>query len=251
MHHCTIRLHSWRTSRSGLGLATKHVRPLSNPSATPLATNNRQIGEGQEPGLHHIRKDQDPGEETQDITVDDLSATLEAHRARNRAAVIRKIEPQSGNTHGLFRRPLLQDTGSEDGKKIHTTGEEASAASDHAPSQLEYQLAEDEKAEEDDGIDGEGFPTSSAKSEKSAPVWRWPADSVQAKTKEARAQRKGFTRSIDPLEYTGMAMFVKEPWTLAKSTPSEFVRPWLPYMEVPIGDNFGRFVYSRSTSIMD
>jgi hypothetical protein len=59
---------------------------------------------------------------------------------------------------------------------------------------------------------------------------------------------KGFTRSIDPLEYSGMKMKTEGQWRYDETTPDEFLRPWLPYIEGTSEDNLERFVYSRSIS---
>ena len=48
------------------------------------------------------------GKDAKDVNIDDLSATLEAHRASNRAAVIRKIELDANEIRRHYKRPVLE-----------------------------------------------------------------------------------------------------------------------------------------------
>ena len=60
--------------------------------------------------LHHTGYKRERRLDTKDIFVDDLQATLEAHRATNRAAVIRRFpteDPPTAND-GIYRPPLDQ-----------------------------------------------------------------------------------------------------------------------------------------------
>ena len=239
MHRSTLRLCSWHTFGPGPGLYGNHVQSLSTASATPLTTIKGQSNGGQKPGSRNAGKQRD-SEATQDIIVDDLSATLEAHRARNRAAVIRKMEPSSGDTNKLFRRPLFERYGREDADAIHTT-EQASVPRDTTMRHCEDQSRRDEKSEGYNPHKAENTSESPVKNKQPSRVWRWPADSVQAKALEARQGRRAFIRSIDPLEYSGMLPPVKGMWHRVVSTPAEFVRPWLLYMKNDSGD-----IYQRS-----
>ncbi|KAL2045230.1 hypothetical protein N7G274_002313 [Stereocaulon virgatum] len=238
MYRCTARLRSWRMSNFDLSLNTSHFQLLSTASTTPSATIKRQFAEGQEPGLHDFWKDQDSGQ-TKAIIVDDLSATLEAHRARNRAAVIRKIGPRP-DTHGLFKRPLFLDAGANDENTIHRAGGEVRTANDPVRNELESPVSEDGRAEEQDDLDGQGFPNSSATSKRKIFRLKWPADSVQAKNMKLGKKREGFTRSVDPSEYFGMKMKIDGQWQYHETTPDEFLRPWVPYMEGSSEDNLER-----------
>lgn len=144
-------------------------------------------------------------EDTKDVIVEDLSATLEAHRASNRAAVIRKIEVQGSLSPGIYRRLSLDkgDGGSQN-EMIHEATEEAK---------------EDE------------------------PPQMWPADSVQAKERYGNTGSIGFFKRTDPLEYTGVAQWPKQPWKInhsSKDMPMQ--RPWLVYMGATNEDYLERFV---------
>lgn len=137
--------------------------------------------------------------DAKDIIVDDLSATLEAHRASNRAAVIRKVKLDSD---GSIWRPLLgkYSDGRSEAKKTHERKE------------IE-------------------------------PPRMWPADSVQAKERYGSADSRGFVKSADPLEYTGVAQWPKKPWKINHSSEDMLMqRPWLVYMESTSEDYLERFV---------
>jgi hypothetical protein len=74
---------------------------------------------------------------------------------------MRKIEPRTGDTYGLFKQPLSQDAGANDGSTIEGAGAEVGIASDPELNELESPVSEDGRAEEQDDLDGQGFPKSS------------------------------------------------------------------------------------------
>lgn len=136
-----------------------------------------------------------------DIIVDDLAATLEAHRASNRAAVIRKVKPRAIDPAGPILRPLL-GMGVDGGSKVKKTHE----GKEHEPDQM------------------------------------WPADSVQAKERYGKSGSNVFVKKTDPLEYTGVAQWPKQPWKIKQGFKDimSMQRPWLAYMETTNEDYLER-----------
>lgn len=172
----------------------------------PVLSSDKQAVETWEPwqdssGKELARRERD----TKDIIVDDLSATLEAHRVSNRAAVIRKIGVQASDLPESFLRPLLdKGDGGGEVEEIHEVKEEAK---------------EDE------------------------PHQMWPADSVQAKEIYGKTGSRGYFKSTDSLEYTGAAQWPKQPWKISHSSKDmPMQRPWLAYMGTTNEDYLERFV---------
>ncbi len=158
----------------------------------PAVNSDKQAIESLEPwqdisGKALARRDED----RKDIIVDDLSATLEAHRASNRAAVIRKIRPRAVDPAPPFLRFSLGE-GENGGNEVKKTHE----PSENKPHQI------------------------------------WPADSVQAKERYGKTGSRDFVKRTDPLEYTGVAQWPKQPWKINHSSGDmPMQRPWLAYME--------------------
>lgn len=159
----------------------------------PVANSDRRAIETLEPwqdssGKMLARREKD----AKDIIVDDLSATLEAHRASNRAAVIRKIKIESNSDlAGPILRPLLRENG-DGGSKAKKTQEGK-----------EYEVHQ-----------------------------MWPADSVQAKVRYGKTGSRDFVKSRDPLEYTGVVQWPKQAWEISDSPKNmPLQRPWLAYLD--------------------
>ena len=179
----------------------------------PVVTSDKQAVESLEPwqdrgGKVLARREKD----TKDIIVDDLSATLEAHRASNRAAVIRKIRVQETDSKENFLR-LLLDKGDRGGEveEIHEVKEEA---------------------------------------KKDEPHQMWPADSVQAKEIYGPTGFRGDLKETDSLEYTGAAQWPKQPWKINRSSQDiPMQRPWLAYMGTTNEDYLERFVLKSHRNV--
>lgn len=146
--------------------------------------------------------------DAKDIILDDLSATLEAHRASNRAAVIRKIRVQEDDIPGIYLRPLLDKGDAGDaGSKVEEIHEVQEEAQEDEPHQM------------------------------------WPADSVQAKEIYGKTGCRGYFKKIDTLEYTGAAQWPKQPWKISHSSKDmPMQRPWLAYMGAMNEGYLERFV---------
>ena len=149
-------------------------------------------------------------EDAKDIYVDDLTATLEAHRASNRAAVIRKID-----NHGIaspFKYPISKPH--KDGK--HKNGKK----------EVKNELK--------------------IKKVKVNPLQMWPADSVQAKQEYGETGSIDVVRKSQPFEYTGSVQGLKKPWNISHVyMDMNRQRPWLAYMENRGGDARERFVLAN------
>ena len=110
-HHHVLRsrLYSWHSSKLNDLRDIAHTRLLStfqnspsNLDAIPkIKVSNLSVNEQQ-------RRNPKRSEDHSNVFVNDLSATLEAHRTRNRASVIRKIVDHA---EPYFLRPLLPNTG--------------------------------------------------------------------------------------------------------------------------------------------
>lgn len=121
MHRPALRFRSCYRPRLRRCFYNIHVRRLSSASNLPAVNSDKQAIESLEPWQDSSLKALARREEdTKDIIVDDLSATLEAHRTSNRAAVIRKIKLRK-NTNETFLRPLLGKgcNGDSEVKKTH------------------------------------------------------------------------------------------------------------------------------------
>ena len=154
--------------------------------------------------------------DAKNIIVDDLPATLEAHRASNRALVnrrtpvikpvIREIKSKLIDTRRLRERSLSFEQGNDGDSGTKNIHEE--------------------------------------KEEKFNPMW--PLDSAQAKAEYGEKRCKTYYEKGDALEYTGAVVWPQRAWKQERSfrdtqdTPMK--RPWLAYMKTTGDDNLERFV---------
>lgn len=206
MHRSALRLRPCCQPKLRLSFLNILSQGLSSAGTVPVVSSDKQAVESLEPWQDGIGKALARGkDDTKDVIVEDLSATLEAHRASNRAAVIRKIGVQECHSPGLYRRPSLdQDDGGSGVEEIREGKEE---------------VKEDE------------------------PPQMWPADSVQAKERYGKTGSLGFFKKTDPLEYTGVAQWPKQPWKISHSSKDmPMQRPWLAYMGTTSEDYLERFV---------
>ena len=214
MNHSALRLRSRYQSSLRSHFCDIHVQRLSSAGSVPVANSDQQALETLEPWQHSdgktlARNEQD----AKDIVVNDLSATLEAHRASNRAVVIRKLN--SNPPIGLPFKRLSPEEGSGRGSEVKKTHKEKKS-----------------------------------KEKKSKPDLRqtWPADSVQAKEIYGRIGTKGktgttgFVKKAGTLEYTGAEAPRKAPWGLSRrSKEKQMDRPWLQYIKTTGDDKPERY----------
>lgn len=204
MHRSALRLRSCCKPRLRWCLFNIHVRCLSSAGTVPVANTEKHTIETLEPwqdssGKTLARREED----TKDIIVDDLSATLEAHRASNRAVTIRKLKLQSNHDSvESVSRPLPRTNGHGDSEAKKTQ-----EGKDYEVHQM------------------------------------WPADSVQAKERYGKTGSRGFVKSTGPLEYTGVVQWPKQPWHASDSSKNiPMQRPWLAYLDTTNEDYHERFV---------
>ena len=164
--------------------------------------------------------------DARNIIVDDLTATLEAHRESNRAPVIhrtpvmhpviRQIKNTVIDTRGLRKRPLSFEQGNDG---------DSEAKEIHEEKEIHKEIHKE-------------------KEEKFNPMW--PLDSAQAKAEYGEKRCKTYYKKGEPLEYTGAVAWPQRPWKQDRSfmdtqdTPMK--RPWLAYMKTTGDDNLERFV---------
>ena len=204
MYRSTLRSPSCPQSPLHCYLCHVHVRRLANAASVPVVNSDQHAIETLEPWQENVaislaknKKD------SKNIHVDDLRATLEAHRASNRAAaihgppVIRKVETTEIDTKGIKRPFLFEQSSDGDSaaKKIH----------------------EDIHKEKE-----------------RTPLPMWPLDSVQAKAKYGKKGCKTYYKKGRALEYTGALMLPQGPWKHTRyfcdTQDTPITRPWLAYM---------------------
>lgn len=232
MHRTVPCLRTCRYSRPGRFLHAKDSRFLSNAGAGYQLDDDGNVVENVTSWEeYHAREVGRRPADTQNIVIDDLSATLEAHRAHNRASVIRKLDATSDKPQ-LFLRPSVDR---------HDEGEGGAGE----------RLTEGSTFDQDgmkSGLDGERIER--AESDNIAGAKIWPADSVQAQAGYSMQGRRGlrssrridYAQSTDILEYTGVPFPPRGSWSFEASSTPLLTRPWMAYMEQSSKDNLERSV---------
>lgn len=128
MHRCTIRPCAWRIPRQ-LRISRCHLRLLSRVSAAGTSTRNEQDVENKRIGCKRLGRyngqDKQREQNLQDLVfLDDLVATLEAHRDYNRASVIHKVQAIVDTATLPFKRPALDSASSEYSETTYERGED-------------------------------------------------------------------------------------------------------------------------------
>lgn len=123
MHRSALRLRFHHQSNLRWYFYNIQARRLSSAGTVPAVNSDKQFIENLEPwqdtsGKALARREKN----AKDITVDDLFGTLEAHRASNRAAVIRKIRLRADHFQGPILRPSLGE-GGNGGSEVKQTDE--------------------------------------------------------------------------------------------------------------------------------
>lgn len=184
---------------------------------------------------HHAREVGRKPVDAQDVVIDDLSATLHAHRASNRASVIRKIAAPS-DIPDLFLRPSINEKHQSEGSPSEDLTEGIALAKNGLKSGVTGDQAEQTQQGQ---IAGSRI---------------WPADSVQAQEGYGRRSRKrvrkragdNFVKSRGVLEYTGVPFLPRGSWEYGRSSTPLLQRPWLAYMEESSGDHLETLVVRSS-----
>lgn len=171
------------------------------------------------------------------IFPDNLAATLEAHRAENRARVIRKVRSDVERCSADFYRPLIRNVESQEGdilaseevkstprsdiKKIPVSGEFSEALSTDLPEKQDIPIEE-----------GNHKRLSSSKH----------------KVINIRRIKQGKAKTPSGyLEYEGRNVAPCDEWARASRRPFDNVAtgshsPWLDFMGKNYSDNLARFV---------
>ena len=282
MHRCTIRPCAWRISRQ-LQISRCHLRLLSRVSAAGISTRNEQDVENKRVGCKRLGRyngqDKQREKNLQDLVfLDDLVATLEAHRDYNRASVIHKV-PAIVDTATLpFKRPALDSASSEHAEttyerredEIDTNDRSSTSAQGPSPSQgpVRRCLASGALARKMIGKNTlarkvlADIPLVREVSADKALVRKclvtpdeprhgphprqWPAESVQDVEEGTRTRNTGFVRSVDPLEYTAAVIPITKSWKWTGAFSSRISTPWAPYVEDSTGDNYERSITVES-----
>lgn len=163
---------------------------------------------------------------TKDIYVNDLEATLEAHRATNRARIIRRVNAPPDPR--VFRPDFTE---SNDGQKIaverHTDGTPSDETrSDDVGGPSESAVSNANNAVKDT-ISLEGTKGNALK-----PWDFWPAHSTQYQKIRGL---KHIVRTRGALEYHAQEIKPSGTWMLKKAVQDQLHRPWLAYMQGDFG----------------
>ncbi|KAL8737765.1 MAG: hypothetical protein Q9181_001355 [Wetmoreana brouardii] len=165
-------------------------------------------------------------EDTKDIYVNDLEATLEAHRATNRARVIRRVYVP---TDPGFLRPDVEQ--SNEDAEVDAERQSNRTQSQDFNEQAEAVVGNPEDVNEERS----SFETRKVTSPK---LWEfWPAGTIQYQELGGPMQRG---RSRGALEYYASARRPLDTWEVKRVGSISFRRPWLGHMEDWGGDSLQR-----------
>ena len=155
--------------------------------------------------------------DTKDIYIHDLSATLEAHRATNRASLIRRVH-QDAEWEAPFVSPLANI------EAECSPHEEATIGSDVQATPAAASLPEEVVTDSAHGTNHGRVKVSRHETEKSWTSVYWPADSVQL---AELTGKKYHAKPDEVLEYKACLLQCQGPF----STSNEKVqRPWLAFL---------------------
>ena len=282
MHRCTIRPCAWRISRQ-LQIARCHLRLLSRVSAAGTSTRDEQDVENKRVGCKRLGRyngqDKQREQNLQDLVfLDDLVATLEAHRDYNRASVIHKVQATVDTETLPFKRPALDSASSEDAETTYERGEDeldtkdrsSTSAQGPSPSQgpvrrvtvsialarkmigkntLARKVLADiplvREVSADKALVRKCLVTPDERRHGPHPR-QWPAESVQDVEEGTRTRNTGFVRSVDPLEYTAAVIPITKSWKWTGAFSNWISTPWAPYVEDSTGDNYERSITVES-----
>lgn len=218
MHRDAVCLRTCQHARLGIAPYRRNPRLLSNASV------ENQVDDKGHVIVNPSTWDEEHGRavrrrpvDSKDVILDDLSATLEAHRSRNSASVIRKMD-----TPSPFSIPFQR----------------------LSVGRLAIDREEERRR---DLLDSD--PNRNGPKRKTVELQLWPADSVQAQEgykvggrKRLRIRRVGISDKSVNLEYTGVPLHPTHSWTLKVDSLPLLQRPWLAYLEKKSEDNLERYV---------
>ena len=194
------------------------------------------------------------------IFLDDLLATLDAHRNYNRAPRIHKVRQRDNAAILPYKRPLLYSASSENAKttskrrddEIDIKGQSSTSAREPNPSQgpvrrvlqgkglvRRIEGTADQAGAREDSVTAD-IPRHESH------TWQWPADSVQNVEEGSKTRNTGLVKGVEPLEYKAAVIPIKELWEWTGANPSTISTPWVPYMEDSTGDSHERSITLES-----
>lgn len=280
MYRCTMRPCAWPISRQ-LQTPGGHVRLLPGVNAASTWSRKEENVGNKKSGRKRSRRynaqDKQRERNMQDlIFLDDLLATLEAHRDYNRGPVIHKLQQHVDETILPFKRPSLDSVSSENAvttfereNEIDTKSGSSTSARGPSPSEGPVRKVSTRKG----WLKRDSVDTASARkvladspsvSEVSVDqAWErkdsvtadephgpstqhWPADSVQNVEEGTKTRNTGFVGSMKPLEYTAAVIPITELWEWSGANPSTISTPWASYVEDGTGDSHERSITIES-----
>ena len=257
MHRCTLRPCAWRISRQ-LQISRCHVRLLSSLSATRTSSRNEQEVGNKRVGSKRLGRyngqDMQREQKLQDLVfLDDLVATLEAHRDYNRASVIHKVQGTVDEAALPFKRPLVDSASSESAETTHERGEDEIDTNNRSLTNAREALVRRILADiplvrelaADRALVRRVMATPEERRHRPQPR-KWPAESVQDVDEGTKMRNTGFVRSVDPLEYTAAVIPITPSWKWTGAVPRRMTTPWAPYVEESTGDNYERSITVKS-----
>lgn len=187
------------------------------------------------------------------VFLDDLVATLEAHRDYNRASVIHKVQGTVDEAALPFKRPLVDSASSESAETTHERGEDEIDTNNRSLTNAREALVRRILADiplvrelaADRALVRRVMATPEERRHRPQPR-KWPAESVQDVDEGTKMRNTGFVRSVDPLEYTAAVIPITPSWKWTGAVPRRMTTPWAPYVEESTGDNYERSITVKS-----
>ena len=263
-----------------LQISSCQFRLLSTVSAGKISSRNEQNVGNKRVGRKRLGRyngqDKQREQKLQDLVfLDDLVATLEAHRDYNRASVIHKVQGIVDEATLPFKRPSLDSASSENAESTYERGEDGidanygSSTSARGSSPFEGPVRRCSGRETlarrviadmplvrevsaDQALVRKVTVTPDERRQDPHPR-QWPAESVQDVEEGAKTRNTGFVRSVDPLEYTAAVIPIAQSWKLDRAVPNRIgavpnriSTPWASYVEDSTGDNYERSITVES-----
>ena len=256
-----------------LQISNCYFRLLSRVSAAKISSRNEQsLGNkrvGRKGSGRYNGQDRQREQKLQDLVfLDDLVATLEAHRDYNRASVIHNVQGSVDEATLPFKRPSLDSASSENAESTYERGEDGidtnyrSSISARGSSPFEGPVRKRSGREilarrliadmplvrevlADQALVRKVTMTPDERRQDPHPR-RWPAESVQSVEEGTKPRNTGFVRSVEPLEYTATVIPIAQSWKLDGALPQRISTPWASYVEDSTGDNYDRSITVES-----
>ena len=171
----------------------------------------------------------------ENVNATDLPATLEAHRAYNRASVIRLVDlpPEHSNTHNPVLRPVQQSTCADGSQPIRTSSDRFHLLRVNAISDVDKLL---EKNPQSENMNGRAPIQSEGASRSKKAVVR----ALQRKT-----HSNPWVHHLDVKNSSRISIEPTFPWIVRLGLAEKWRKPWLLYTEQNISDQSRRSVFTE------